>query len=133
MRWRRIAGYALVFCGMLAVLAYARKDWALAHRRVALGQATRPTTYSTAECKRYCNAAFLPVAGISARTSSADLRSRMTSVYGAAAATVLMTEHDNGRALAADGKLFFPTRDLCAQKNLSGECAELCRRYNELH
>lgn len=133
MKIRRIAGCVFFFCGTLIALAFWRKDWALTHRTVALGPSTRPTVYSVAESNRYCGAAFLPVAGIDAKTSNTDLRARLTRAYGSAAAAVLMMERDHGRALVTTGKLFFPTRDLCSQSNLTGDCAELCRRYNELH
>jgi hypothetical protein len=133
MNARRIGLVVLIVCGTLGLLAYWRGDWALAHRRVSVGASARPTVYSAAECKRFCDAAFLPVAGIDANTPDAAVSEALTRLYGATAAATLMREREHGWALVGKGTLFFPTRDLCEQKNLSGECAELCRRFDELH
>jgi hypothetical protein len=133
MRWKRIAMLSVVFGGALAVGAWWRSDWTVTRMRVAIAPAAQATEYSPAECKRYCSAAFLPLSGVRASSPDAQVRAALMRVYGPSAAEFLMKERAHGRVLVGDGTVFFPTRELCEQKKLSGDCLELCRRYTDLH
>jgi hypothetical protein len=88
------------------------------------GAANRELTAN--ECNELCADALLPLPGATPATTGPQLNSLLTKTYGEFSAKELFDAHRDGRMIVTEGKLFFPTAQLCGQENLRGECATLC-------
>jgi hypothetical protein len=92
--------------------------------------AARNASYTAAECEESCKAAMIALPGVRASMTADELTKIATAKYGADSAEELRQAMNESRLLLLDGKLFFPTRELCRQNKLTGECAAACKRYN---
>lgn len=122
-----------LFCGTIVALALARSDWGVVEPHIAIRPEAASIPYSSEKCRQYCEASFLPMAGVRPGMTENDLRVNLTQKLGVTSATELMDEHARGRMFVTEGRLFFPTAELCGQRALDGECATLCKRYEQPH
>lgn len=86
--------------------------------------------YSAAECAAACKAATIPLQGVRASMTEVEFGRIATVQYGAESAQDLQQAMRESRLLLLDGNLFLPTRELCRQPQLTGNCAAACKRYN---
>jgi hypothetical protein len=130
-KFKTLMAALLLIGGVMVACSVWRPDWAVVEPRIAIRPEAASLPYPPDKCQQYCQAAFLPVQGVRSRMTDSDLRARLTAAMGVTAATELMDEYFRGRMFVTDGRLFFPTSDLCRQRNLDGECAALCKRYEQ--
>ena len=92
--------------------------------------AARNAPYTAAECEESCKAAMIALPGVRASMTADELAKIASAKYGPDSAEELRQAMSASRLLLLDDKLFFPTRELCRQSKLTGECAAACKRYN---
>lgn len=92
--------------------------------------ADRNAPYSAAECAVACKAATIPLQGVRASMTVDELGPVVAAKYGADSAQELQQAMRESRLLLLDGHLFLPTRELCRQTQLTGDCASACKRFN---
>jgi hypothetical protein len=91
---------------------------------------SRPAPYAAPECQRMCAEATLPFPGLTAGMSPDQFHALVERQLGTESANSLLIALTDSKIIILDGKLFFPTCELCKQPALTGECAAACRRWN---
>jgi hypothetical protein len=131
MKVKVLLATSLLFCGAIVALALARPDWGVVEPLIAMRPEAASIPYAPEKCRQYCESSFLTLPGVRRGMAESDLRALLTQKLGVTSATELLDEHARGRMFVTEGRLFFPTAELCRQRALDGECATLCKRYEQ--
>lgn len=126
-KWPIVAAVALGAAAVFAIALYTIDGWRIASPRISRLPANSGRALSPRECETLCNEAMLPLPGVSPATARPQLHTALVTKFGDLSGKELYDAYLDRRMIVANGKLFFPTEELCRQQNLRGECAALCQ------
>lgn len=124
--WPLLLAVTLGVAGSLAAALLTIDGLRIESPRISRLPGAANLALSVRECDALCKESFIPLQGVTRQTTLSDLQAMLVKTYGEFSGKELFDAYRDNRMIVAQGKLFFPTAELCRQQSLRGECAELC-------